>query len=64
MDLQIETRVQESLSDIRHKAKQEAEDAMNLKILEKEEQIAAMQRQLEELNLLFQYLTGPRFAAN
>ena len=29
MDLQIETRVQESLSVIRHKAKQEAEDAMN-----------------------------------
>ena len=61
MDLQIETRVQESLSHTRHKAKQEAEDAMNLKILDKEEQIASMQRQLEELNLLFQYLTGPRF---
>jgi hypothetical protein len=61
MDLQIETRFQESLSHIRHKAKQEAEDAMNLKVLEKEEQIASMQRQLEELDLLFQYLTGPRF---
>jgi hypothetical protein len=48
MDLQTETRVQESLSHIRHKAKQEAEDAMNLKVLEKEEQIASMQRQLEE----------------
>ena len=57
MDLQIEARVQDSL----HKAKQEAEDAMNLKVLEKEEQIASMQRQLEELDLLFQYLTGPRF---
>jgi hypothetical protein len=34
---------------------------MNLKVLEKEEQIASMQRQLEELDLLFQYLTGPRF---
>src|SRR6478736_3164315 len=61
MDLQIETRVQEALSHIRHKAKQEAEDAMRLKVLEKEEQIASMQRQLEELDLLFQYLTGPRF---
>ena len=61
MDLQIETRVQESLSDIRHKAKQEAEDAMNQNIMEKEEEIASTQRQLEELNLLFQYLTGPRF---
>ena len=61
MGLQIETRVQESLSHIRHKAKQEAEDAVNLKVLKKEEQIASMQRQLEELDLLFQYLTGPRF---
>jgi hypothetical protein len=61
VDLQVESRVQESLSHIRHKAKQEAEDAMNLKVLEKEEQIAAMRRQLEELDLLFQYLTGPRF---
>jgi len=61
VDLQIETRVQEALSHIRHKAKQEAEDAMKLKALEKEEQIASMQRQLEELDLLFQYLTGPRF---
>ena len=61
MDLQIETRVQESLSVIRHKAKQEAEDAMNQNIMEKEEKIASTQRQLEELNLLFQYLTGPRF---
>jgi hypothetical protein len=48
MGLQIETRVQESLSHIRHKAKQEAEDAVNLKVLKKED-------------LLFQYLTGPRF---
>ena len=61
MDIQIESRVQESLSDIRHQAKQEAEDAMKQKILEKEEQIVSVQRQLEELNLLFQYLTGPRF---
>jgi len=61
VDLQIETRVQEALSHMRHKAKQEAEDAMKLKALEKEEQIASMQRQLEELDLLFQYLTGPRF---
>ena len=61
VDLQVESKVQESLSHIRHKAKQEAEDAMSLKVLEKEEQIAAMRRQLEELDLLFQYLTGPRF---
>ena len=61
VDLQVELKVQELLSHIRHKAKQEAEDAMSLKVLEKEEQIAAMRRQLEELDLLFQYLTGPRF---
>ena len=57
LNLQIETRVQESLSDIRHKAKQEADDALT----EKEEQIASMQRQLEDLELIYQYLTGPRF---
>jgi hypothetical protein len=61
MDLEIETRVQESLSHIRHKAKQEAEDALKLKVLEKEEQIASIQRQTEEMELIYQYLTGPRF---
>jgi len=61
MNLQIETRVQESLSHIRHKAQQEAEDAVNLKVLEKEEQIASMQRQIEEMELIYQYLTGTRF---
>jgi hypothetical protein len=59
--LQIETRVQESLSEIRHKIKQEAEDALRLNMMEKEEQIASMQRQLEDLELIYQYLTGPRF---
>jgi len=53
MDLQIETRVQE--------AKQEAEDAVKLKVFEKEEQIASMQRQTEEMELIYEYLTGPRF---
>ena len=53
MDLQIETRVQDSL----HKAKQEA-----LKVSEKEEQTASMQRrQIEELELIYQYFSGPRF---
>jgi hypothetical protein len=61
MEQQIEIKVQESLSHIRHKAKQEAEDAMNLKVLEKEEQIASMQHKIGEMDLLFQYLTGPRF---
>ena len=61
MDLQVETRVQESLSDIRHKAKQEAEDALKFTIVDKEEQIASMQRQLNDLEVVYQYLTGPRF---
>jgi hypothetical protein len=61
MDLQIETRVQESLSHIRHKAKQEAEDALKLKVLEKEEQIASLQSRMDEMELISQYLTGPRF---
>jgi hypothetical protein len=61
LDLQIETRVQESLSDIRHKAKQEAENALKLNIDDKEKQIASMQRQLEDLEVVYQYLTGPRF---
>ena len=52
MDLQIETRVQDSL----HKAKQEA-----LKVSEKEEQTASMQRQIGELELIYQYISGPRF---
>ena len=57
MDLQIETRVQDSL----HKAEQEAEDALKLKVSEKEEQIASMQSQMEEMELISQYLTGPGF---
>jgi hypothetical protein len=61
MSLQTETRVQESLSDIWHKAKQEAEDAVNLRVSEKEEQIASMHHQIEQMELIYQYLTGPRF---
>ncbi len=49
MDLTIEKRVEESLVVVRDKAKQEAEGGLRLKVLEKEEQIASMQRQIEEL---------------
>ena len=59
LNVQIE-RVQTSLSDMRDKAKQDAE-ALRLNIMEKEEQIASMQRQFEGLQLIYQYLTGPRF---
>src|SRR5262245_51099106 len=57
LDLQIETRVQELLSQ----AKQEAEGALKLNIMAKEEQIASMQRKLQHLDLIYEYLTGPRF---
>jgi hypothetical protein len=49
MELKIENRVQESLGPIRDKAKQEAEEGLGLKVREKEEQIASMQRQIEDL---------------
>jgi hypothetical protein len=49
MDLTIEKRIQESLVSVRDKAKLEAELALQLKVTEKEEQIASMQRQIEEL---------------
>ena len=49
MDLTVEKKVQESLTVVRDKAKQEAEGGLKLKVLEKEEQIASMQRQIEEL---------------
>jgi chromosome segregation ATPase len=43
------------------KAQAESEDALKLNTVDKEEQIASMQRQLEDLELIYQYLTGPRF---
>ena len=49
LDLTVEKKVQESLTVVRNKATQEAEDGLKLKVLEKEEQIACMQRQIEEL---------------
>jgi hypothetical protein len=49
LDLTVEKKVQESLTVVRDKAKQEAEDGLKLKVLEKEEQIASMQRQIVEL---------------
>lgn len=49
MDLTIETRIQEQLGTVRQKAKLEAEEALKLRVLEKEEQIASMQRQIEDL---------------
>ena len=49
LDLAVETRVQESLGVVRDKAKREAEGELRLKVAEREETIAAMQRQIEAL---------------
>jgi len=49
LELTVETRVQESLSATREKAKKEAEESMRLKVAEKEQTITAMQTQIEAL---------------
>ncbi len=49
IELTIEKQVQASLLDVRETAKREAEESLTLKVREKEEQIASMQRQIEEL---------------
>lgn len=49
LDLTIEKRVNDSIAEVRARAKLEAEDALKLKVAEKEEQISAMQRQIEIL---------------
>ncbi len=49
MELTVEKRVQESLATERDKAKREAEDGLKLKVLEKEQTIASMQKQIEQL---------------
>jgi hypothetical protein len=49
MELTVEKRIQDSLAVVRDKAKQEAEEGLKLKVVEKEEQIASMQRQIEDL---------------
>jgi hypothetical protein len=49
LDLTVENRVQAGLTAVRDKAKQETEAALGLRVREKEEQIASMQRQIEDL---------------
>jgi hypothetical protein len=48
-ELTIERRVQEELGGVRDKAKRDAEDDLKLRLAEREETIAAMQRQIESL---------------
>jgi hypothetical protein len=49
MDLTIEKRVQEDLTAARAKARKEAEEELKLKVLEKDQTITAMQKQIEDL---------------
>lgn len=49
LDLTIEKRVQASLLAERDKAKKEAEEELKLKVMEKDQTITAMQKQIEEL---------------
>jgi hypothetical protein len=49
LDLTIEKRVQESLTVTRQQARKEAEGELKLKVAEREQTIASMQKQIEEL---------------
>jgi hypothetical protein len=49
LELTVEKRVQESLSDVRSQAKREAEEGLKLKVMEKDHTIASMQQKIEEL---------------
>ena len=50
LEITIEKRVQETLASARDQARKEAEETLKLKVLEKEQTIASMQKQLEELH--------------
>lgn len=49
LELTVEKRVQEALAVTREQAKKEAEEGLKLKVLEKEQTITSMQKQIEEL---------------
>lgn len=49
LELTVEKRVQESLTTTREQARKETEEQMKLKVMEKEQTITAMQKQIEEL---------------
>jgi len=49
LDLTIEKRIQEGLTATRAQARKEVEDEQKLKVMEKEQIIAAMQKQIEDL---------------
>ena len=49
LELTVEKRVQDGLTEVRTLAKKEAEDDQKLKVMEKEQTITAMQKQIEDL---------------
>ena len=49
LELTVEKRVQDGLSEVRTQAKREAEDGLKLKVMEKDQTIASMQQKIEEL---------------
>ena len=49
LELTVEKRVQDGLATTREQAKKEAEEGLKLKVMEKEQTIASMQTQIEEL---------------
>ena len=49
LELTVEKRVQEGLTEVRTRAKREAEDGLKLKVMEKDQTIASMQQKIEEL---------------
>lgn len=49
LELTVAKRVQDGLIEVRQQAKKEAEDEQKLKVLEKEQTIVAMQKQIEDL---------------
>ncbi len=49
LELTVEKRVQDGLTGARNQARIEAEDQLKLRVLEKEQTIASMQRQIEDL---------------
>jgi hypothetical protein len=57
LELTVETRVQESLTEVRSQAKQEAEEGHKLKVMEKDQAIATMQKSIEELKLKDELIT-------
>ena len=49
LELTVEKRVQDGLSEVRSQAKREAEDSLKLRVMEKDQTIASMQKKIEDL---------------